>query len=135
MTLAKINHDLFPSFNGLFDEMFNERTRNVYGTLPKVNIQEDDNGYSIELAAPGLKKGDFNIEIDDHVMTISSEQQEEHSDEKYAVKEFSYRSFRRSFTLPKIADSEKVKASYKEGILSVSIPKKEQAKPKSITVG
>ena len=83
-------------------------------------------------AAPGMSKSDFHIELDKNVLTISSEKNVEREDEKvkYSRKEFAYESFQRAFTLPEDADGEKVAATYKDGILIISIPKKEEAKPK-----
>lgn len=101
-------------------------------TLPSVNIKEDDNQFDVEVAAPGLEKKDFNIEIDNDVLQISSEKkvENEKKENKYTRREFSYQSFCRSFTLPNTVDSEKIKAQYKDGILNITIPKREEAKPK-----
>ena len=104
-------------------------------TLPAVNIKETENSYEVEMAAPGMKKEDFKIELDRNILTISSEKTEEHEengeDEKYSRKEFSYQSFQRSFNLPKeVVDEEKIKAEYKNGVLHLVIPKKEEAKQK-----
>lgn len=101
-------------------------------TLPSVNIKEDNDGFEVEMAAPGLKKEDFKIELNGDLLTISSEKNEDDvKDEKrYTRREFSYQSFTRSFTLPNIADSGKINAKYHNGILTVEIPKKEEAKPK-----
>lgn len=131
-----------------FDDLFNVgmpemRRRNLAdaeSTLPRVNVREDENQYSVEMAAPGMNKEDFNIELDDNVLTISSEQKtEKGGDEEkgYTSREFSYTSFQRSFTLPEIADSEKINASYDNGILRLTIPKKEKEKakaPKTINI-
>lgn len=100
--------------------------------MPAVNIAEDKDNYKIEVAAPGLDKKDFKIDLDRNVLTISSEKQEERMDEekKYMRREFSYTSFSRSFTLPESVDDAKIKANHKDGILVISIPKKEEAKEK-----
>ena len=137
MTLVTTN---YPSFSSLFDEFFNTEMsdwkRHNYSdsdtTLPKVNVKEDDHGFEVEMAAPGMKKSDFNIKLEDNVLSISSEKTDDKEDDKvnYSRKEFSYQSFFRSFNLPDIADSNKVKASYENGILKISIPKKEEAKPR-----
>ena len=104
-------------------------------TLPSVNVKESDNEFSIEVAAPGFDKTDFKIEVHNDVLTVSSEKQTENEtkdeSERYTKREFSYQSFSRSFSLPLTADGDKVEAVYDKGILTVSIPKKEEAKPKA----
>jgi len=97
---------------------------------PAVNVKESDNDFVIELAAPGLVKKDFNIELDNEVLTISSEVKKETTEEKdnYTRKEFGYSAFKRSFTLPDTVDIVDILASYNNGILSVKLPKKEEAK-------
>lgn len=114
------NEDFFPTFN-----------RNA-GNLPAVNIREDEKAFYLELAVPGMNKKDFRIEVKDDVLTISSEQKEEKQEESegYRRKEFSYRSFCRSFYLPEDVNSEKIGAAYKDGILNVEIPKLEEEKKK-----
>ncbi len=102
------------------------------GTVPAVNIIESKDDFAIEVAAPGLEKKDFNVDVHNNVLTISSQKEfkDEQRDEKVMRREFSYTAFKRSFSLPDGADSDKIKASYKDGILTVSIPKKEEAKEK-----
>lgn len=136
MTLAKFNQlpSLFDHFfeNDLFD-WSNRNFSNTNTTLPSVNIKESNEGFEVEMAAPGLEKKDFKIELNGDVLTISSEKKVENEtkeDEKFTKREFSYQSFSRSFTLPNITDNEKISAKYDNGILRVSIPKKEEAKPK-----
>ena len=97
-------------------------------TLPKVNIIEDDNGYKIELAVPGFEKNDFNIEVDDDVISISLEKEID-STTTYNKREFNFGSFKRAFNLPESAHSAKISANYTSGILNILIPKKEEAKP------
>jgi HSP20 family protein len=102
-------------------------------TIPSVNIKENDDEFEVELAAPGLVKSDFNIELNKDLMTISSEKKTENETnegKQFARREFSYQTFSRSFYLPNSADAEKIKARYENGILKVSIPKKEEAKPR-----
>jgi HSP20 family protein len=104
-------------------------------TLPAVNIKETENSYEVEMAAPGMRKEDFKIELDNNVLTISSEKTEEspegYGNERYSRREFSYQSFQRSFTLPKeVVDEDKIEAHYQEGVLQLRIPKKEKAKQK-----
>ena len=100
--------------------------------IPPVNIQENENDFLLELEIPGLKKEDFNIELDNDVLIISSEVKKgsEEKNENYTRKEFTVSSFRRAFTLPETVDSDEINAAYKAGILKISLPKKEEALPK-----
>lgn len=104
-------------------------------TLPAVNVKENDERFAIELAVPGFDKTDFKVEVHNDTLSISSEREESaettNESEHYTKREFSYQSFCRSFNLPQTADSERIDANYENGILIVSIPKKEEAKPKS----
>ncbi len=105
---------------------------NGFKSLPAVNITEDDNGYTIEVAAPGLNKKDFKIDLDKNSLTIASvkEDKQEESNERYTRREFRYANFSRCFRLPETVDSEKITATHKDGILYVNIPKMEEAKVK-----
>ncbi|MFD2561627.1 Hsp20/alpha crystallin family protein [Aquimarina rubra] len=124
--LPLIFEDIFNTdwFGGIVNE--NKTSFNT----PAVNVKENDNDFVIELAAPGLVKEDFNIELDNDVLMISSEVKNETTEEKdnYTRKEFSYSTFKRSFTLPDTVNSVDILASYDNGILSVTLPKKEEAK-------
>lgn len=97
--------------------------------MPAVNVSEDDHNYSIEVAAPGLEKNDFKIDLDHDLLTISSEKKEEtkKEDKKFMRREFSYTSFCRSFTLPETVDADKIEAKHKDGILEIVLPKVESA--------
>lgn len=123
-------------FNDFFDkDWFDWSNRNFSDTnttLPSVNIKQTDDAYGVEVAAPGMIKDDFKIELDNNLLTISSEKKDEKSEEKdqYTKREFSYQSFSRSFTIPDSADAENISAKYENGILHITIPKKEEAKPK-----
>src|SRR5699024_2319013 len=104
------NNDFFPSLLGeLFNEDVFERASNRF-SVPAVNLKETDAGYEVHLAAPGLKKEDFKISLEDKVLTISSEKstESEEKEEKFTRKEYSYSSFSRSFTLPENIDKESV---------------------------
>ena len=127
--LPDLNDEFFG--NDLFPSFFDDSTRM---NMPAVNISETNESYKIELAAPGLEKKDFKIEIKNNVLTISSEKEvkNEESNEKFMRKEFNYCSFKRSFALPQTANTEKISAGHKHGILSVEILKKEEAKEKPI---
>lgn len=138
MTLARRSESTWPS---LFDRFFNNELMdwnmsNFSGpnsTLPAVNVHETDDEYILEVAAPGMSKKDFKINYQNSTLTISSEKQEEKEDKNnnYSRKEFSYQSFQRSFTVPgNVVDTEKISATYADGILNVKIPKREEVKPK-----
>lgn len=105
------------------------------GTMPRVNISETDEQFMVEMAAPGMKREDFNVELDNDTLIISSEMtrsSEGENDEKssFTRREFSYESFKRSFYLPNTVEADKIKAKYEDGVLRLIIPKKEEAKRK-----
>lgn len=139
MTLIKKHtDDFFPSF---FDNFFSRdwmdwnttNFSNTNTTLPAVNVKEDNNEFRIEVAAPGMNKKDFNINLDNNRLIISSEKRNEveKKNDKYTRREFSYCSFQRSFQLPSdIVDGNKIKANYSDGILVIHLPKKDEAKPR-----
>ncbi len=142
MTLVKRNTGLFPSVPSFFDDFFTRDLfdwpkSNIGASLPAVNIRENEDNYEVEVAAPGLAKDDFHVELNNNVLTISSKK-EEKSEEKdkdgnYTRREFSYTSFERSFTLPQdVVDVDKINAKYKDGVLYLALPKKEEAKPKPV---
>tara|TARA_A200000113_G_scaffold204139_1_gene199643 strand:- start:1932 stop:2357 length:426 start_codon:yes stop_codon:yes gene_type:complete len=124
-----------PFFASLIDDFINTdwnlKVPTFSGTVPAVNIKELDSQFEIELAVPGMKKDDFEIEVEDGVLSISSTQEEEQVNEKgkFTRREFSYSSFRRSFTLPDSVDPTKIDATYKEGVLLVLLPKHKEAQP------
>ncbi len=129
MNLVKFNQ--YPSLTDLMENLertFLGRVDEFSGDIPAVNIKEENDKFVLEMAAPGLKKDDFNINLDNYVLTISSEKKEEAKEDKdnYTRREFLYTSFSRSFTLPKTVDIDKIKADYKNGILTVTLPKKEE---------
>ncbi len=143
MSLARRTTDQFPSLSGFFDDLFgrdafnwgtnNFSTTNT--TIPAVNIKETNEHFEVEVAAPGMKKEDFSVQLDGNTLTISSETQQETSeggnDEKYSRREFSYQSFQRRFLLPKdVVDEDRIAARYENGILKLEIPKREEARKK-----
>jgi HSP20 family protein len=143
MTLLKIkqeqptgNRERFRTFPDLVNDLlFDNMITNDFrrSTVPGVNIVETADNFSIEMAAPGLKKEDFKIHLNNDVLTISSEKKSEENETtaKFTRKEYSYSSFVRSFNLPEMVDSEKIEAGYIDGIMKVVLPKKEEAKPKT----
>jgi HSP20 family protein len=115
--------------NGFMD-LFNQESQL---TVPSVNIREDKNNYIIEMAVPGMKKDDFNIDVDGNVMTISCEKESQNTsgeEENYSRREYNYSSFSRSFTIPDNANGEKVSAKYTDGMLQLTVPKDEEGKKK-----
>jgi HSP20 family protein len=141
MSLMRRSNPDVPALPSWFDNLWsrdwmdwsNLNFSDTNTTLPAVNVMENDNEYLIELAAPGMKKDDFQIKLEGNLLSISSERQNEKEEKKgnYSRREFSYQSFQRSFTLPEhMTDREKVTAKYVDGILHITIPKREEAKPK-----
>ena len=139
MKLMKRNDAFFPTvWEDFFDrDWFNTPSIAHTGvSVPAVNIKESDEGFGVEMAVPGMKKEDFKVDLDHNLLTISAEEKSEESEKdaegKYTRREFNYRSFKRTFTLPESADAEKIQATYKDGVLAINIPKKEEAKPKPV---
>ncbi len=144
MSLTRRNDFAFPTISRLFDDFFgnemmdwNNRNFSKTGTtLPAVNVKENDDNYTVEVAAPGMKREDFNVQVHNNVLTISSEKREEHTrngeNGRYSRREFSYQSFSRSFSLPDTVAAEHIEGRYEDGVLHLVIPKKEEAKPKPV---
>jgi HSP20 family protein len=135
MTLVKFknpNNSLMPGFNDVFDSIFNDTFFNdrMVTRVPAVNISESENNYHVELAAPGLKKDDFKLNLDGKNLTVSVEQSSEGQDNQknYSKREYRYSSFVRSFTLPESADHAQIDATYTDGVLRIDIAKREEAK-------
>lgn len=149
-TLVKSNGNLFPAIPSLLEDFLmrdlldtsNNNWKAAGATLPAVNFGESNDAYLIEVAAPGMKRGDFHVELDNNVLTISSELEENNADKnkegQFTRREFNYQSFQRSFALPENKiQGDKISAKYVDGILYLTIPKKEEAKvkpPKQISV-
>ncbi len=133
--LSTPGQSVFNDFFTDMDRMFNNdfylmpmQLRNqMQASMPAVNIREKENEYMIEVAAPGMKKEDFNIDMEEGMLTISSQKEEEKTDDKkdFKRREYNYSSFSRSFTLPENVKPEEVKARYEDGILSLTVPKKQ----------
>jgi len=140
MTIIKRNGNLMNQFPTLFDDFLNRDFLNwgmsnfsdTNTTIPAVNIKETANHFEVEVAAPGMTKKDFKVQLDGNVLTISSERSNEKDGNqavRYTTREFSYQSFSRTFNLQKdVVDTEKIEARYQDGVLNLLIPKKEPAK-------
>ena len=131
-----ISDDFFRPWN----QWFEDRNQAAMMTMPAVNVTEDEKNYVISLAAPGLKKSDFNIALEGNLLTVSSiiEDNKEESGEKYTRKEYSYSSFSRSFNMPEDVMQEMIEANYENGVLRIMLPRMESprkdAMGKTITV-
>ena len=138
MNLVKRNTDNWlPS---IFDDMFktdwmdngSSGMSRIGTSVPAVNIAENDDSFILEVAAPGKTKKDFNLELDNGVLTISSEDKKENETKenggRFTRREFSYSSFKRAFSLPETVEADKITAQYKEGVLVINLPKREDAK-------
>ncbi len=136
MTLVKFNnghknHVVNPFFSDVYNLLNDSVLSDRFAVrTPAVNIAETENEFEVELAVPGLKKEDFKINLEKNVLTISAEKKAEEVNEnkKFSKREYSYSSFTRSFTLPQSADQNKIEADYTDGILKLTIAKKEEAK-------
>ena len=120
-----------PFVNTVFDNLFNDNfiSDRLVSRVPAVNISESEKSFKIEMAAPGLDKSDFKINVDKNLITISAERKDEQTSEEklYSKKEFNYSSFSRSFTLPETVDYSNIEAAYEGGILILTVGKKEDA--------
>lgn len=130
MKLIRWNNE--PNFSELMNSFFENENDNFFSkrhfNVPATNIVENENSFELELAVPGMKKEDFKIDVENNMLTISSEKQEEKevNNKNYTRKEFVYGSFSRSFVLPKSIDPDKINAEYKNGVLCLNLPKKEE---------
>ncbi len=119
--------EFFNPWNSFFDmDLFNGRVM----TMPAVNITDNKDDFMVSLAVPGMKKEDFNIDVEGSMITISCEKEEkkEEKEKKFTRKEYNYASFKRSFTLPVEVNKEKIEARYEDGVLKLMLPKKEEMK-------
>ena len=142
-TLVRQTGNLFPSLPSLLEDFFSRdwadstlANMNHGFTLPAVNVQETNDDFILEVAAPGMRRDDFKVELDNNVLTISSnreEKQEDQNNENFTRREFSYQYFQRSFSLPENkVEGDKISARYVDGILHITVPKKDEAKVKPI---
>lgn len=129
-----------PSFSSLVENFFGREFDSVWdnawkGTVvPAVNISQAKDAFHVEIAAPGMKKEDFKVEVDNDVITISAEKKEEkeETNKKYTRREYSYNSFSRSFVLPEGVKTDDIKAEYEDGVLKINVPKQEVQKTKAV---
>ena len=136
MTLVKFgngqkNYPVNPFFNDVFDSILNDTFigDKLVSRVPAVNIAENENEFHIELAAPGLKKEDFKINLDKSVLSVSADKKVEVVEgTKFSKREYNYTSFTRSFTLPETVDHSKIDAEYTDGVLKLTVAKREEAK-------
>jgi len=140
--LARINRRYVPAY---WDDFFNDNFFNTVsnftteGNTPAVNVAEDEKEFRIEIAVPGLSKKDVKIDLENDVLTISSELKENKEEHKtnYMRREFQYNQFKRSFQLPETVDQEQIRATHESGIVTIQLPKKEemvQKAPKQIEI-
>jgi HSP20 family protein len=137
MNLIRRRGGLYPSFlEDFFDDNWSGSTNwaDTGTRVPAVNIREEDDSFEIEVAAPGMQKDDFKINLDNNTLTISAEEKTENEEKdkkgNFTRREFSYSAFRRAFTLPNTVEDEHINANYENGVLKIAIPKKEEARPK-----
>ena len=129
-SLSKVR-EMFPTvFDDFFKPWFEGDIPGRTLTVPAVNITEEKDNYKVELAAPGMNKEDFSIDIEGNMLSISAskEEEKEEQEKRYTRKEYNFSSFSRSFTIPEEVHKEKIEAKYDDGVLSLSLPKSEQAK-------
>lgn len=145
MTLVKVNNPINKSFDGLMNELFNDLPLTFGKALredvlhfPPANIVEKKDVYQIELAVPGMDKANFNVKLDERILTISAEKKTENTTEtdKMIRREFGQKAFKRSFTIDERIDTANISAKYENGILTLELPKKEEVKngSKEITI-
>lgn len=142
MSLIRYNPFDNRSLTQFVDDFFNRGLTDFVGgdmsfNMPSVNVVEKDNEYQIDVAAPGLEKEDFNLEVDNGLLTISAERK--HEDEvkeegRYMRREFNYTSFSRSFQLPEGLEADEINARYDNGVLRITLPRKEEVKTKTSRV-
>jgi len=137
MTLVKVNNPIIKSIDGIMKDLMNEFPSTISKTFredvlhfPPVNITDKPGMYLVELAAPGFEKADFNVKLEENILTISTDKKDaaKHEADKVIRSEFSYKSFKRSFTIDEKIDSENISAKYENGILKLELPKKEIVK-------
>jgi len=139
--MLTVRNRLFPFYSGMLNDFFEKDLSDInspdyannHSTLPSVNIKETDDAFEVYMAAPGMEKKDFIVNLENDVLSISAEKKDEQAKEekgKFTRKEYRYSSFKRSFSVPReIADSSKISATYVNGELKITVPKREEVKP------
>ncbi|MBX7141355.1 MAG: Hsp20/alpha crystallin family protein [Chitinophagales bacterium] len=130
------------SFDQMFKNVFNDDFDGFFvkpfasQTFPAVNVVEGKENFRIDFSVPGFSKGDFNIKLDGNILTVSGEKKAEvkKEEENYTMREFTHNSFSRSFTLPETVNPEQIGAEYTDGILKLTLPKREEVKQKAIEI-
>lgn len=134
MAITRWNAERMPVFSDLINNFFGSDISDFLsenkGTVPSVNVIETDENYKVEVAAPGMEKDNFEIKLENGLLTINGKKEEHKEDKKenYLRKEHSYSSFNRSFHLPEVVEVDQINANYKDGMLCVTLPKKEEVK-------
>ena len=138
---SSLGFSSLPSISSWMDDILNKNFGNEFMsnfntgiTLPAVNVLDNDNEYVVEMAVPGLKKDDFEINLDNQMLSISAELEttSEESKQNYTRREFGYSSFKRTFSLPETVETDNIKAKYEDGLLKVLLPKRDEAKKKPL---
>jgi HSP20 family protein len=142
MSLMKVDrNDFSPRIPSIWEDFFGRDVMDMSNwakasSVPAVNIEEKPNEFEVALAAPGMQREDFKVEVDNGILSVSSEKEAKHEEQdkegRYTRREFSYHSFSRSFTLPEAINTEKIEAQYKDGILYIHLPKKEVDKVQAV---
>ena len=136
---SRLGFSALPSLSSWMDDIINNSFGNEFMsnfntgiTLPAVNVLDNAEDYRVEMAVPGLKKSDFEINLENNLLSISAETKTENSEEhdNYTRREFGYSSFKRTFSLPETVETDKITATYEDGILKVNLPKRDEAKKK-----
>lgn len=141
-TLVRTNGNMFPSIPSLLNNFYTDEWLDSslanwepkHASLPAVNVKETNDDFQIEVAAPGMKRDNFQVQLDNNVLTISAQHEEMHEENRsYARREFNYQSFQRRFSLPESkVEGDRISARYVDGILQINIPKREEAKVKPV---
>lgn len=134
--LESFSNDVSRLFDSGFENLGKKNAD--YGTTwaPSVNIHEDENSYNVEADIPGVNKDDLNVDVDNNILTIKAERKSKDKIEKenYIRAESVYGTFARRLTIPETVDLTNIKAEYKDGVLKLTLPKKEESKPKKISI-
>jgi len=135
-SISTFRRELDRLFEDIFGEVIEEGEGIPTQWYPAVDVKEDDKAFYVTADLPGLKKEDINISLEGNRLTISGEREfsREEKKENYHFMERGYGKFTRSFTVPSTVDADKIKASYKDGVLTIELPKKEEVKPKKVEI-